>query len=250
MLKKHLSFVFFILFALSLGSCNTQKYVYLDNIGDAEIARTVDNLEPTIQKNDLLNISITSPNPTASQIFNLPNPSTSQAAGYLVNQDGNIEFPMLGTVKAAGLTKKQLKESMTQKIVQAQLLLDPMVLVRYLNYKVTVLGEVAKPTVINVSDERISLLEALGLAGDMTIYARRDNVLVIREMEGKRITKRINLNSRELFTSPYYYLKSNDVVYVEPGKAKAATASATRSWLPFVMSGLSFISVLVWRFAR
>jgi polysaccharide biosynthesis/export protein len=237
--------------SLSFSSCyNAKKLIYLDNIGDAEISRKLDNLEPVIQKNDLLSITVSSPNPAATQIFNPSNPGASQAGGYLVNQDGFIEFPMLGQVRAAGLTKKQFKEEISKSIIQKQLLLDPVVTVRYINFKVTVLGEVTKPTVINVTDEKISLLEALGLAGDMTLFARRDNVLVIREEEGKRITKRLNLNSRELFTSPYYYLKSNDVVYVEPGKEKMASISPVRQWLPMVLSGLSVISIAIWRLNR
>jgi polysaccharide biosynthesis/export protein len=239
----------FLLLPLSISFCTPQKVVYLDNIGDAEIAKTIDDLEPVIQKNDLLSITVSSPNPAATQVFNPAN-NSSQATGYLVNQQGFIEFPLLGAIKAAGLTKKQLRENIAKTIVQNQLLIDPVVIVRYLNYKVTVLGEVAKPSVITVSDERISLLEALGLAGDMTIFARRDNVLVIREEAGKRITKRLDLTSRDLFNSPYYYLKSNDIVYVEPGKVKAATASNARQWLPVILSTLSFVSVLIWRFGR
>lgn len=245
-MRKAPRLLFFVLVAF-FSSCNsTKNVIYLDNIGDAQITKTVDDLEPVIQKNDLLSITVSSPNPSATQIFNTTGPAG--ATGYLVNQQGNIDFPLLGTVKAAGLTKKQLKESIAKIIVQNQLLIDPVVVVRYLNFKVTVLGEVAKPSVISVQDEKISLLEALGMAGDMTIYARRDNVLVIREEAGKRITKRLNLASRDVFDSPYYYLKSNDIVYVEPGKVKAASASSTRQWLPIIMSTLSFVSIVFYRF--
>lgn len=253
MQKKHIFFLTLsCLLLISISSCTSSKsLVYLDNIGDAEISRKVDNLEPVIQKNDLLTITVSSPNPVATQIFNPTNPGIAQASGYLVNQDGFIEFPMLGQVKASGLTKKQLKEEIARSIIQKQLLIDPVVTIRYINFRVTVLGEVTRPTVVNVTDEKISLLEALGLAGDMTIYARRDNVLVIREEEGKRITKRLNLNSRELFTSPYYYLKSNDVVYVEPGKQKIATMATMRQqWIPIVVSAISLTSLLIWRFSR
>lgn len=251
-MRKAPRFILLLLLPFFISFCHPQKVIYLDNIGDAEINKTVDDLEPVIQKNDLLSITVSSPNPAATQIFNPSNTINvpSQANGYLVNQQGFIEFPLLGLVKAAGLTKKQLKESIAKTIVQNQLLVDPVVTVRYLNFKVTVLGEVAKPSVLTVADEKISLLEALGLAGDMTIYARRDNVLVIREEAGKRITKRLDLTSRDLFNSPYYYLKSNDIVYVEPGKAKAASASTTRQWIPIILSTLSVIGLLVWRFRR
>lgn len=247
-MKKLSGSILILLLPFLACFCTPHKYIYLDNIGDAEIAKTVDDLEPVIQKNDLLSITVSSPNPTATQIFNPAN--SSQATGYLVSQQGFIEFPLLGSIKAAGLTKKQLRENIAKAIVQAQLLIDPIVSVRYLNFKVTVLGEVAKPSVITVPDEKIGLLEALGLAGDMTIYARRDNVLIIREESGKRITKRLDLTSRDLFNSPYYYLKSNDIVYVEPGKAKAATASDFKTWLPVIMSTLSFVGLIIWRFTR
>lgn len=249
MRNKHTFFLTLGFLLFSFTSClNSKKLVYLDNIGDAEISRKLDNLEPEINKNDLLSITVTSPNPTATQIFNPTKEASTQAGGYLVNQEGFIEFPILGPVKAAGRTKTQLKNDLAKTLVQKQLLLDPVITIRFLNYKVTVLGEVARPTVINVTDEKISLLEALGLAGDMTVYARRDNVLIIRELEGKRVTKRINLNSRELFTSPFYYLKSNDVVYVEPGDQKAATmASARQQWIPIVVSAVSLASLLMWR---
>jgi polysaccharide export outer membrane protein len=243
----------FLLFCIPiLFSCvSTKKFVYLDNIGDAEIDMAVDNLEPVIQKNDLLSISVSSPNPAATQIFN---PSTANsnlpAGGYLVNQQGYIEFPMLGLVKAADLTKKQLKENITKTILQNQLLLDPVVTIRYLNFRVTVLGEVAKPSVITVADEKVSILEALGLAGDLTIYAKRDNVLIIREEGGKRITKRVDLTSRNLLMSPYYYLKSNDVIYVEPSQAKASSASLTRQLLPIIFSTISVLTLIIFRFSR
>jgi polysaccharide biosynthesis/export protein len=236
-----------------LSSCvNTQKAIYLDNIRDTMMTKKLDDLEPVLQKNDLLSITVSSPNPTATQLFNSPNTvgKEASAAGYLVGQDGNIDFPLLGSIRAAGLTKKQLKDSITTRLADDKLLTNPVVAVRYLNYKVTVLGEVARPTVINVPDEKLSLLEALGLAGDMTVYAKRDNVMVIREEEGVRIVRRLNLNSKELFSSPYYYLKSNDIVYVEPNRAKISSASTTRVWLPMVMSALSVAAVIFYRLNR
>jgi polysaccharide export outer membrane protein len=138
-----------------------------------------------------------------------------------------------------------------RSLVQKNLLYDPVVNIRYLNYKITVLGEVARPSVINVPGEKISLLEALGLAGDLTIYAQRDNILIIHEeAEGKRVTKRINLNDNDLLTSPYYYLQSNDVVYVAPNKAKVASGSTTKQWLPALFGGLSFVAIVIDRLTR
>ena len=254
---RHFTVVFVPLILLFSSCTTTQKAIYLDNIGDTEFTQLMDDAEPVIQKNDLLSITVSSPNAKASEFFNLSNSTvqtvnytTTQATGFLVNQDGYIEFPMLGKIKAAGMRKKQLKEKIAAALAENKLLVDPLVAIRYLNFKVTVLGEVANPSVINVPDERISLLQALGLAGDMTIYAKRDNVMLLREEEGKRTVKRLNLNSKDLLTSPYYYLKSNDIVYVEPNKAKVTAASNTRAWLPAVLSGLSFTAIIVDRLTR
>nr|WP_240348100.1 polysaccharide biosynthesis/export family protein [Longitalea arenae] len=241
------------------ASCtNTKKVVYFNGISDTEISNAIDNLEPVIQKNDLLSITVSSPNATASQPFNTAvtvstqaiGYTSTQATGYLVDQDGFIDMPMLGRIKAAGLTKKGLKESITKVITDNKYLLYPVVTVRYLNFKVTVLGEVAKPMVINVPDEKINILEALGFAGDMTVYARRDNVTLIREEKGSRIVKRLDLNSGNLLSSPYYYLKSNDILYVEPNKQKVATAGNTRIWLPAILSALSLAVVIIDRLTR
>ena len=251
----------FALCTIVFTSCvNTRNVVYFNNIQDSEIASTVEAMEPVIRKNDLLSISVSSLNAEATRIFNSPNVSQTDAAlssgrgatisGYLVNQDGSIQFPVLGNIQAAGLTKKDLKDNISESLIDKKLLLDPVVNIRYLNYRVTVLGEVTNPTVVNVPGEKISLLEALGLAGDLTIYAKRDNIMIIREEEGKKIIKRMNLNSTDLFTSPYYYLKSNDIVYVEPSPARVASTSTTRQWLPLVFSGLTVIAIAIDRITR
>jgi len=240
-----------------LSSCvNTRKVTNFNDISDMTIQYTVESLEPVIQKNDILSISVSSINTDATQPFNLYTISStqgavnsgtvSQASGFLVDQEGYIQFPMLGNIKAAGLTKRKLKDTITGGLIQKNLLYEPIVSIRYLNYKVIVLGEVARPSVINVPGEKITLLEALGLAGDLTPYASRNKILVIRESEaGKRTTKRLDLTDKDLFTSSYYYLKSNDIVYVAPNKAKAASTSTTKQWLPVVLSSMSFIAVVI-----
>jgi polysaccharide export outer membrane protein len=213
--------------------------------------------ESIIQKNDILSIVVTDLNPKVSEMFNpggIENsenttPGKEAARGYLVDTDGNIHFPLLGLIKAEGFTKTQLKEKIRNLAIERKLLLDPIVSIRFLNFRVTVLGEVGRPTVIPIPNEKISLLEALGLAGDLTIYGNRTNVMVIREdvLPGKkeqRSIARVNLNSSELFTSPYYYLQSNDIVYVEPNKAKVASTSRASQWLPVIFSGLSLAAIV------
>ena len=242
------------------ASCvNTRKAVYFNNIGDTTMVAGISDLEPVIKPNDILSISVSSLNPEASNVFNAPNLSattysststTTQSTGYLVNQEGFIQFPILGNINAAGLTKKELKEQLTKTLLNKKLLVDPIVDIRYLNFRISVMGEVARPTVVTVPSEKISLLEALALAGDLTIYARRDNVMVIREEKGERIIKRIDLNSTSLFTSPYYYLKSNDIVYAEPNKSKVASTGRITQWLPVLFSVLSFAIIAVDRVNR
>jgi polysaccharide biosynthesis/export protein len=243
---------------LMLSCTPSQKIAYFNNISDTTIRAAAINLDPVIQKNDLLSISVSSLNPEASLIFNAPNVSGNTGAsttitgntlqtpgGYLVSQEGFIQFPILGNIKAAGLTKTQLTADVTKKLIDNKLLVDPIVNIRFQNFRVTVLGEVAHPTVITVPNEKITLLEALGLAGDLTIFAKRENVMLIREEEGRKIIRRINLNTNELLYSPYYYLKSNDILYAEPNKSKIASTNRSQYWLPALLSGLSLIAVIV-----
>lgn len=248
--------------AISLSSCvNTQKVVYFNGQQDASLPSSISIPQTVIATSDLLSINITSLNPSASAIFNTANISYPdnttnstggpvQVSGYLVDPDGNIQFPILGTIKAAGLTENALRAQITKAILDKKLLVDPIVTIRHLNFRVTVLGEVSRPTVINVPSEKITLLEALGLAGDITIYGKRDNVLVIREQAGQKEIKRLNLNTSEIFNSPYYYLRSNDIVYVEPNKAKVAGSGRGAQLLPIVLSGLSFAAIIVDRITR
>jgi polysaccharide export outer membrane protein len=193
---------------------------------------------PKIQPDDILSITVSSLNPESNVLFNnilLPNASgnTNVIAdklneGYLVDKDGFINFPVIGKVTLVGLTKEQATEKMTGLIKEH--VKNPIVNIRFLNFKVTVIGEVDKPATFTVATEKINVLEALGLAGDMTAYARRENVLIIREKDGVRSTARINLNNKDVLTSPYFYLQQNDIVYVEPdNKVKTAdTAPGNR----------------------
>jgi len=255
--------MFFLFSGFFLTSClNTRKVIYFNNIQDTTVNNTLMSAEPVIQPNDLLNISVTSLNPEATMVFNTPNMTmpvsatssgstptagygTPQLMGYLVNSDGTIKYPVLGSVKAAGLTKRQLETLLTDSLTGRKLLVDPIVTARFLNFRVTVLGEVARPTTLNIVNERISILEAVGLAGDLTIFAKRDNVLLIREDGDKKIVKRLDLTSDQILKSPYYYLKTNDVVYVEPVKTKIAATSRTQQLLPLILSAASLAAVVI-----
>ncbi|MEO7522985.1 MAG: polysaccharide biosynthesis/export family protein [Ferruginibacter sp.] len=246
-----------LLTIISFTSCiTTERATYFNNAEDTSfLTRTEEPTDAPIFKNDILSVVISSANADASALFNTSNNYQTNSssvtgmmtstAGYLVNNEGFIQLPILGNIKAAGITKKQLKADITAILIDKKLLIDPIVTIRYMNFEVTVIGEVTHPTVITVPSERISMLKALGLAGDITIYGKKDNVLLIRETEGRRKVKRINLNSRNFLTSSYYYLQPNDVIYVEANKEKVAQASRNPQLLPTILSGLSVIAVVL-----
>jgi len=239
-----------------ISSCvSTQKIAYFNDVKDSTLIASKAGLEPIIQKKDILSISVSSLSPEATVLFNLPNlpitPSTQttsngpQTAGYLVSEDGTIKFPILGNVPAAGLTQKQLEKNITDLLIEKKLLFDPIVTARFLNFRVTVLGEVNRPGVVYAPSEQISILEAIGQAGDLTIYGLRDNVILIRQEGPDKLVKRLNLNSSHILQSPYFFLKSNDVIYVEPGKAKIAIGDRTQQLLPIFLSGATVVIVLL-----
>ena len=229
-------------------SCAAPKNVaYFQDLTDtAKVYSQLINssYEIKIQPDDILEIVINSINTDAAAPFNMgnttpaaiPGPQVTQGTtvskpsgtsnssqnggGYLVDKDGNIDFPVLGTIKAGGLTIPQLKELLKAKL--DKYLQDPIINTRLLNYKITVLGEVGRPSTYSIPSERITVVDAIGMAGDLTIYGKRENVLLVREEDGKRNFIRLNLNSSNIFQSPYYYLKQNDIVYVEPNKSKSA----------------------------
>ena len=184
--------------------------------------------EPVIQKSDILSIVVFSDNPEATALFNQPIQNSgggspgagaaSATAGYLVDVNGDIYFHSLGRIHVGGLTKHQVTELIKEKL--GIYLKNAYVEIRFLNARVTMLGELARPGTINIPEQRISILDAIALSGDLTNYGRRDNVLVIREKDGKREIARLNLQHPDIFQSDYFYLQQNDLVYVEPIQKK------------------------------
>jgi polysaccharide export outer membrane protein len=226
---------------LFLASCaNSKKIIYFNNLKDSMVISQTGDLDPVIQKNDVLSIFVTSMDESVTQVFNAPNLAASSAAGYLVDQDSTIQFPLIGRIKAAGMTKKKLADYIRSTLISQELLKDPIVQIRYLNFKVIVLGEVARPGVINVTNEKITLLEAIATAGDLTPTAKRENILLVHEEDGTKTIKRIDLTKSEVLKSTSYYLKSNDVVYVEPSKTKMAGNSRFLQLFPIILSTLTF----------
>jgi polysaccharide export outer membrane protein len=274
-MKKTICQYFFIpiIAILCLPSCVQQKQIayFQKELNQSDTLAVAQAYIPKIQPGDILDVPIGSLNPAASSFFNpfssmpvtgdkvatsasassntatsvsvsAPSLVQSSAPGYLVDANGNIDIPIIGVVKVAGLTTIAAKDTIKNRV--AKYLKEPRVTVRFLNYKISVLGEVVHPSVYVIPNETITLPEALGLAGDMTIYGKRDNVLIIRDVNGKKEFGHVNLNSRELFSSPYYYLHANDVVYVEPGKGRIAQTDKIYQVLPIVLSALSFLSII------
>lgn len=171
--------------------------------------------------------------------------------GYLVEADGTINFPLLGQVKVAGLTRRQVTDLIQDRLEKDGYIKEPIVMVRFLNFRVSILGEVNRPGTYNISSERITLFEALSMAGDLTIHGRRDRVAVVREMEGVRTILYHDLRSRDIFQSPDYYLQQNDMVYVEPNHAKAEASTQNQftsagTWIS-IASLLSTISIILFK---
>ena len=245
-----------------LAGCRSQKEITyfqdangtgVDSLGTPLGTGNLGVYEPQIRHNDILKIYITSINKEASSFFNpLMNPDSkvdeAKAYGYLVDAKGAIELPVVGQVMVEGLTISQIRDTLRKKL--SKYLEKPSVRVIFENFKVSVLGEVAHPGVYAVTNERLTIPEALGLAGDLTIYAQRNNLLVIREENGKRQYGRVDLTRRDVFDSPYYFLHPNDVVYVEPGRGKTALSDNFYRVVPIVLSTLTLISVLIIRFEK
>jgi polysaccharide biosynthesis/export protein len=237
-------FVTVIFISLLSASCTTtSKIAYFQNALDTTVPRSLGMVDAPIQYNDIISVTISSRSKDASADFNKADGATSK--GYSVSSNGNILLPTLGYVQAVGFTKKQLSDNIVNLINSKKLLLDPIVEIHHLNFEVTVLGEVGHPLVINVPNEQISLVKALGMAGDLTIYGKRDNVLLIREEDGVRSTRRIDLTSSNFLNSEYYYLKPNDVIYVEPNKAKIAVSGRSQQILPVVITSVSFLFLIL-----
>ena len=188
--------------------------------------------EAVIQKGDLLSIFVYSDNPEATAIFNqsLAKAGSSQgtgggSTGYLVDQEGNIRFQTLGVLHVAGLKKQELMKQMDEKL--KTYLTNPYTDIRFLNFHVNIIGEVNKPGPYSIPEEKLTILELVGLAGDLTIYGKRDNLLVIREKDGKREFGRINLKDANVFQSPYFNLQQNDVIIVEANPKKQTVNDQT-----------------------
>jgi polysaccharide export outer membrane protein len=261
-MKKLQFFAFAILAALLLSSCGSVKNVaYLQNSNYVDLSDSEFLYDARIMPKDVLTITVSTVNPEAAAPFNLIvrntlNPNSNSVGGgygslqtYLVSNDGTIDFPVLGNLQVGGLTKAQCEKMLHDKIKPyLNAAENPVVTVRMSNYKISVIGEVNRPGMYTVGNEKINILEALAQAGDLTIYGVRENVKLIRENDkGVKQIFTLNLNDAGIISSPYYYLQQNDIIYVEPNKVKARNSSVGQSttlWLTSTSILISLTSLL------
>lgn len=248
-----------LFFVLLLTACtSSKKILYLQDVQPLKQQDIENQYEVKIHNDDLLAIMVNSKNPELALPFNMPLVSyqvgyqsgyNQRILGYLVDSDGNIDFPILGKIHVAGMTRKELTEYLKQRLMDEDYIKDPIVTVQFLNFKISVMGEVNRPGSFDISSDRITLLEALSKAGDLTIYGRRDRVAVIREVDGVRTILYHDLRSSDIFQSPCYYLQQNDIVYVEPNKVKTGQSRINQNnsvsvWTS-VLSVLTSIATLI-----
>lgn len=256
--------IILLLAVVLLAGCTSYKSVpYLQNSDQINLeSASFQPYDARIMPKDLLTIMVNTTDPQASAPFNLTTQTslnanlssnlytTSQPVlqQYLVDNAGNINFPVLGSLHLGGLTKNQAEALITERL-GAYLKETPVVTVRMVNYKISVMGEVTKPGTFTVNNEKINVLEALAMAGDLTIYGVRDNVKLIREDEqGRRNIYTLNLNDANLILSPYYYMQQNDILYVTPNKAKAKNSdigNSTTLWVSATSIMVSIASLIV-----
>lgn len=243
-------------------ACTSPKNVlYLQDVEALHEQSIEQNNEIVIHQDDQLAIMVNCKDVELALPFNMP-VVTYQAGtngvpngqqrilGYLVDTSGYINFPVLGYIHVEGLTRLQLTNLICKRLIDEDLIKDPIVTVQFLNFKISVMGEVARPGSFNISGDRITLLDALSMAGDLTIYGKRNRVAVIREKDGKRSIRFHDLRSSDLFLSPDYYLQQNDIVYVEPNKARVGQSEINQNnsvgvWLSAVSVLASVISLVV-----
>ncbi|GAA4039833.1 polysaccharide biosynthesis/export family protein [Flavobacterium chungnamense] len=211
---KNYFFYITIIFLFLFSSCvSKKKFVYLQ--GSQDFSNISTNYDPIIQNDDLLSIIVTTQEVEAAVPFNLPN--------YLVDNEGKIDFPVIGNIQVSGYSIKELKSMLKQKLTTH--LIDPVINVKILNFKVTVLGDVSLPGIKSFNNHRVTLFDAIGASGDLSVYAKRYNVLIVRDIQGLKTFNRVDITKADFVNSPFYYMDQNDLVYVEQRKAKINTTA-------------------------
>ena len=237
-------------------SCAAPKAAYFMDAQMGEEVKVPSAQDIRLQEGDKISIVVNSRDPMLSNLFNLPIISTqiggtnrasvaSGMVGYTIDKHGDIDFPVLGKLHVAGMSRSEIAEFIKQSLISQNLIKDPVVTVEFENLTISVLGEVNDPGRISIDRDRISIMDAISMAGDLTIYGQRDRVLVQREENGSKIFYQVNLNScADLYASPVYYLRQNDIVYVEPNETRARQSTVNGNNIRSTSFWLSLTSVL------
>lgn len=239
--------------AMAVGCTTSKEILYFQDIDEVQLKELTTEYEAIIKKDDRLSIIVSGPDKTVTSPYNLTLSESSTSSyglnpeqstlGYLVDPDGNIDFPILGKIHVEGMTRNQLVNYLTAEIGKD--VKDPIVYIAFKNYKITVLGEVRSPGTYTIDSEKINILQALGRAGDLNLTAQREGILLLREVNGKQEHYTINLKNSDILQSPYFYLQQNDVIYVPPSATRVATATtATGIWSTVLSSITTAIAVI------
>ncbi len=262
-MKLRYFLIIFFVTTLFNYSCTSYKNVpyFQDVRRDSVLTEKINNFTPlTIQPGDLLAIHVTSMNREADQIFNynLERPSGVNSVtnnttvggqaenavyGYLVDNDGNIHLPMIGSVKVSAMTTMQISADLSSKL--SEILTKPVIDIRIENFKISVLGDVKNPGTYTITNEKITVSEGIAQAGDLNTTGLRKNVMLIREIDGKRQYVTLDLTSKQIFNSPFYYLKNNDVIYVQPNHDKVASSDSALARISLILAALSIIAIFL-----
>jgi polysaccharide biosynthesis/export protein len=256
-MKKIIKFLFLITITASLlVSCNTSKNIlYLQDVPLQTPQKIKQGTNITIQPKDMVSIIVSSKDQELAALFNLtryqsmvgPAGSTTQrgeVSGYTVDTEGYIDFPVVGKLKVIDLTRHQLASLIKDTLMHSNLIKDPVVTVDFMNLYISVMGEVKNPGRYKIERDQITLLDAISMAGDLTIYGKRDGITVIRESNGERTIYKVDIRSAELFDSPVYYLRQNDIIYIEPNKIRAGQSTINENNLKSVSLWISVASLI------
>lgn len=246
-----------LMLCLVLTSCKTYKKInYIQDVQVNSTEQIAENLGIRIQPKDMLSIVVSSKTPELAAVFNLPVVSyqagsetvagagSQRLIGYVVDNNGYIDFPILGKIRVSGMTRWELQDDIKERIINQGLMKELVVSVEFMNFKISIMGEVNAPGAYTINGDKVTILEALSMAKDLTIFGKRDGVYVIREESGTRTTYQIDLRSTSLFDSPAFYLRQNDVVYVEPNKVRAGQSTINENSLKSVSLWISISSFL------
>lgn len=254
MMKK----VFLLLIVAISASCATQQQIsYFQDVRPNVEFGYVEGKSVTVQPEDMLSIVVSSKNPELAVLFNLPriqqlagdnstltSYNNRELSGYTVNSKGFIDFPVLGEVHIAGQTKEEIAETIKNALITNDLVKDPIVTVAFINLQFSVMGEVDRPGRYNLEKNQTTILEALSMAGDLTIYGQRDKVFLTRDINGKKITYQIDLRTHNVYQSPAYFVQQNDIIYVEPNKVRANQSTVNGNTIQSTSFWISLASLL------